>query len=84
MNEVKLRIKSPSAAIGDIYVDAELTHTVLHVKELITAEYPTHPAAADQKLVYAGRLLQDTDLVKNVLRKDTQTICIIKNCIYKT
>eukprot|EP00088_Acartia_fossae_P059492 TRINITY_DN7068_c0_g1_i1.p1 TRINITY_DN7068_c0_g1~~TRINITY_DN7068_c0_g1_i1.p1 ORF type:complete len:418 (-),score=147.68 TRINITY_DN7068_c0_g1_i1:393-1646(-) len=71
MKEVKLRIKSPSAANPDLYFDVQVDNcTVLRVKELICDEYPSHPEPRDQKLVYSGRLLQDQDRLSSVLRFD--------------
>jgi hypothetical protein len=74
MNEIKLRIKSPSAVIPDIYVDVGMDDTILRVKELIRDDYPSHPVPGDQKLVYAGRLLQNQDLVRNVLRFEDECV----------
>jgi len=68
MDKAKLRIKSPSAALPDIYLEVALSDTILRVKELICDDYPQHPAPKDQKLVYSGRLLQDQEFIKNVLR----------------
>jgi len=68
MSEAKLRIKSPSANLPDIYLEVALNDTILHVKQLIRDNYSQHPEPKDQKLVYSGRLLQDHELVKNVLR----------------
>jgi len=69
-DNIKLRIKSPSAQTGDIFLDASVHQDVRSVKLQICDIYPTHPAPEDQKLVYSGRLLQDEQKLEKVLRFD--------------
>jgi len=67
---IKLRIKSPSAQTGDIFLDARVQEDVRSVKVQICDIYPTHPAPEEQKLVYSGRLLQDEQKLEKVIRFD--------------
>jgi len=69
-DNIKLRIKSPSAQTGDMFLDASVHQDVRSVKLQICDIYPTHPAPEDQKLVYSGRLLQDDQKLEKVLRFD--------------
>jgi len=68
MEEVNLRIKSPSAVLSDLQFAFATNLTVLGLKERIAVDYETHPLPRDQKLVYSGKLLKDTDRLRNVLR----------------
>ena len=61
MEEVNLRIKSPSAVLSDLQFAFATNLTVLGLKERIAVDYETHPLPRDQKLVYSGKLLKDTD-----------------------
>ena len=68
MKGVTLKIKSPSALMTDLEVLVELEDTVLQVKEQIAVSYPTRPPTSEQKLVYLGKILRDTDVLEEVLR----------------
>ena len=68
MKGVTLKIKSPSALMADLEVLVELYYTVLQVKEQIAVSYPTRPPTSEQKLVYLGKILRDTDVLEEVLR----------------
>jgi len=68
MEEVNLRIKSPSAVLPDLQFSFPTSATVLGLKERIAVDYETHPLPHDQKLVYSGKLLKDTDRLRDVLR----------------
>lgn len=64
---IKLNIKSPTA-LEDKCLSSALDSTVLDVKKQILEEWPTHPSPKDQRLVYAGKLLEDDTILKDVLR----------------
>jgi len=68
MEEVSLRIKSPSAVIPDLQLVLSSASRVGEVKARIEAEFPTHPPCAQQKLVYAGKLLQNDAVLRDFLR----------------
>jgi len=65
---VKLRIKSPSAAVEDLEFEAGVNDSVMEVKERISSAYPTKPEPKEQKLVYMGKILNDSDLLSDILR----------------
>lgn len=49
-------------------MEAGLEWTVLEVKRQIEQDWPSHPPPSDQRLVYAGKLLQDASKLREVLR----------------
>ena len=70
MDLVTLRIKSPSAALEDLEVKAQVGDTVRELKEQISLAFPTKPPPGEQKLVYLGKILKDNDRLDEVLRLD--------------
>jgi len=70
MDLVTLRIKSPSAALEDLEVKAQVGETVRELKEQISLAFPTKPPPGEQKLVYLGKILKDSDRLDEVLRLD--------------
>merc|ERR1712212_636814 len=70
MDLVTLRIKSPSAALEDLEVKAQIGETVRELKEQISLAFPTKPPPGEQKLVYLGKILKDSDRLDEVLRLD--------------
>ena len=70
MDVVTLRIKSPSAALEDLEVKAQVGDTVRELKEQISLAFPTKPPPGEQKLVYLGKILKDSDRLDEVLRLD--------------
>merc|ERR1711936_1092580 len=70
MDVVTLRIKSPSAALEDLEVKAQVGDTVRELKEQISLSFPTKPPPGEQKLVYLGKILKDSDRLDEVLRLD--------------
>jgi Ubiquitin family len=67
--KVKLLIRS-ALCNGDQKFEADLDWTVIEVKKQIEQEWPSHPPPGDQRLVYAGKLLQDGSKLREVLRLD--------------
>jgi len=67
MSEVQLLIKSPSYN-EDFRLPLNLTSTVKELKERIAQEHPSRPPAERQRLIFAGKLLQDNDVLKDILR----------------
>jgi hypothetical protein len=65
---VKVRIKSPSAHYSDLLLSCERELSVRGLKGLIETSYPAAPPPADQKLVYAGKLLSDELRLEQFLR----------------
>ncbi len=64
---IKLNIKSPTSA-EDKCLETTLDATVQEVKCQIELEWPSHPPPKDQRLVYAGKLLENASILKQVLR----------------
>jgi hypothetical protein len=65
---VKVRIKSPSAHYSDLLLSCERELSVRGLKARIETSYPAAPPPADQKLVYAGKLLSDELRLEQFLR----------------
>ena len=66
-DQVNLLIRS-AVCNDDKKIEATLDWTVLEVKQQIEADVPQHPPPHDQRLVYAGKLLQDASRLREVLR----------------
>jgi len=65
--KVNLLIRS-ALCNGDSKIEATLDWTVLQVKQQIEQDWPNHPPPGDQRLVYAGKRLQDPSKLRDVLR----------------
>ena len=76
MPAVRLTVRTPSLSDGqDVELVCELDWSVLRVKEEIQAVFaPHHPKPEDQRLVYAGKLLQNYDPLSGVLRLDDEQV----------
>ena len=68
MEEVNIRIKSPSSVSPDLHITCDINKNVLNLKEKIQEKYESRPAPGEQKLVYSGKLLQDNQLLREFLR----------------
>jgi len=66
---IKLNIKSPTSD-EDKSLSTSLEATVKEVKCQIEKEWPSHPSIKDQRLVYAGKMLENHSVLKEVLRLD--------------
>lgn len=64
---IKLNVKSPTS-VEDKCLTTTLSSTVREVKIQIQVEWPSHPSPQDQRLVYAGKLLEDGSVLQDVLR----------------
>jgi len=67
---VRLKIKSPSSVIKDMELEVLVTTSVYQLKEIVRERFPGNPSPSAQKLLYAGKLLKDADIVQNFLRFD--------------
>ena len=67
--KVNLLIRS-ALCNADSKIEAALDWTVLEVKKQIEKIWPSNPPPGDQRLVYAGKLLQDPSKLQDVLRMD--------------
>ena len=66
-DQVNLLIRS-AVCNDDKKIEATLDWSILKVKQQIEADVPQHPPPHDQRLVYAGKLLQDASRLREVLR----------------
>ena len=67
MTSVKINVKSPTST-DDQTLTTTLESSVSDLKRQIEVEWPQHPRPQDQRLVYAGKLLEDAAILKDVLR----------------
>jgi len=68
METVQIKIKSPSANIDDLQFDCNLKERIIQIKERISVSFPTKPSESAQKLVYSGKILNDSDRLSDILR----------------
>ncbi|XP_015179620.1 PREDICTED: homocysteine-responsive endoplasmic reticulum-resident ubiquitin-like domain member 2 protein [Polistes dominula] len=66
---VKLIIKAPNQQIKDQLIKCDIGWSIGHLKEYLSEVYPSKPESADQKLIYAGQLLNDSSCLKDILRQ---------------
>ncbi|XP_026861206.2 homocysteine-responsive endoplasmic reticulum-resident ubiquitin-like domain member 2 protein [Electrophorus electricus] len=69
---VTLIIRSPNQRYDDQTINCFLNWTVEKLKKHISNVYPSKPLSKDQRLVYSGRLLQDHQQLRDVLRKQDE------------
>lgn len=68
METVQIKIKSPSANVTDLEFKCDINERIIEIKRRVSESYPTKPAIAAQKLVYSGKILKDSDHLKDILR----------------
>jgi hypothetical protein len=61
-------IKNPTHST-DFRLDIPISSTVLDLKEKLSQSYVNNPPPSTQKLIFAGRLLQDYHLLSEILRQ---------------
>ena len=72
MPTVELLIKSPSSASAPetpLRLTVPIEGTVRDIKQALTDAHPEHPQVHEQRLIFAGRLLQDSAPTSEVLRQ---------------
>ncbi|KAL3289046.1 hypothetical protein HHI36_003489 [Cryptolaemus montrouzieri] len=78
---VTLIVKAPNQQIEDQTVKCELSWTINKLKQHLSEVYPSKPAKHEQKLIYSGQLLNDTVVLKDVLRQyegqETHTVHLV-------
>lgn len=70
MNEKGLIIKIRSPSLEEtlpIRVDTDAT--ISSLKQAIQLSHPQQPACSDQRIIYSGRLLEDTEIIDTILNK---------------
>ncbi|KAL2733210.1 homocysteine-responsive endoplasmic reticulum-resident ubiquitin-like domain member 2 protein [Vespula maculifrons] len=65
---VKLIIKAPNQQIKDQLINCDIGWSIGRLKEYLSEVYPSKPESADQKLIYAGQLLNNSSCLKDILR----------------
>lgn len=76
MTSAQLYVKNPTDRPGSapFAVEVPLTATVRELKARIFHDYPGNPPVGDQRLIFSGKLLADSDVLTNVLAGfDTST-----------
>lgn len=66
---VTLVVKAPNQKIQDLTVECGWEWTIRKLKEHLSNVYPNKPTQNQQKLIYSGKLLQDHQTLKDVLRQ---------------
>eukprot|EP01112_Ceratiomyxa_fruticulosa_P000941 TRINITY_DN1088_c0_g1_i1.p1 TRINITY_DN1088_c0_g1~~TRINITY_DN1088_c0_g1_i1.p1 ORF type:complete len:356 (+),score=109.09 TRINITY_DN1088_c0_g1_i1:202-1269(+) len=72
-NKVQLVIKNPTT-VGDHRLEFPLSSTVGELKNQLYAEYTNNPLPSTQKLIFAGRLLQDNSTLDDVFKQHDITV----------
>ncbi|XP_017060361.2 homocysteine-responsive endoplasmic reticulum-resident ubiquitin-like domain member 2 protein [Drosophila ficusphila] len=67
-SSVRLLIKSSNQQYEDLNVDSDLCWTVQRLKKQLSMVYPGKPKIQDQKLIYSGKLLDDSQKISEVIR----------------
>lgn len=65
---VNVVLKNP-ARNGDFKLQIGLQESVIDLKRRLTAEYDNNPAPDQQKIIFAGKLLQDDSILADVLQQ---------------
>ncbi|XP_055375938.1 homocysteine-responsive endoplasmic reticulum-resident ubiquitin-like domain member 2 protein [Condylostylus longicornis] len=65
---VKLIVKASNQQFEDQVVECSYTWSVLNLKTHLSESYPSKPSIAEQKLIYAGQLLTDKLILRDILR----------------
>lgn len=73
---ITLIVKAPNQLIEDQTIQCESTWSVKRLKEHLSHVYPSKPSPNDQKLIYSGHLLNDTVVLKDILREYGGPKCI--------
>ncbi|CAG8587240.1 21981_t:CDS:2 [Dentiscutata erythropus] len=72
--KVRIFIRSPTTSLPDDFsILTSLDSSVLTLKRTIFETHPTKPNVRDQRLIYRGRVLNDSDTIINVLRSELAT-----------
>jgi hypothetical protein len=72
---VKINIKTPCQENDDHELEAQPDWSVRTIKLEIEKQWANHPRPADQRLVYAGKLLEDEWVLSDILRQDEELNC---------
>ena len=68
MSQVVIRLRAPNGA-SDYYMLTPIELSVACLKSRIAEEHPSHPLQETQKLVFAGAILKDANILAHVFAK---------------
>ncbi|RHZ56084.1 hypothetical protein Glove_406g55 [Diversispora epigaea] len=72
--KVRIFIRSPTIpSLEGFSILISLDSSVLTLKQAILESHPLKPIVSDQKLIYRGRVLNDSDTIINILRDGLET-----------
>jgi len=78
---VTLIVKAPNQQIEDQTIYVEPSWTINKLKQHLSEVYPSKPPKHEQKLIYSGQLLNDSVVLKDILRQyegqDTHTVHLV-------
>ncbi|CAB3237790.1 unnamed protein product [Arctia plantaginis] len=67
-DNVTLIVKAPNQQIDDQNIECQSSWTVRQLKGHLEEVYPSKPRTEEQKIIYSGQLLDDSTILKDVLR----------------
>lgn len=68
-------VRAPNQEILDFRVECFSSWTVRNLKEHLQKTYQGNPLPVDQKLIYSGQLLEDSAVLRDVLRHEGASPC---------
>ncbi|KAH8262806.1 hypothetical protein KR044_000577 [Drosophila immigrans] len=68
VSSIRLLIKSSNQQYDDMNIESDLCWTVERLKKQLSIVYPGKPEIKDQKLIYSGKLVNDTQKLSEVIR----------------
>ncbi|KAJ1554475.1 hypothetical protein HK096_003380, partial [Nowakowskiella sp. JEL0078] len=74
---VTLRIRCSVHFEKEYFITVLLHTTILKFKIILSDKFPSKPSPDDQRLIFAGKLLEDEDIIENILIKVCQYISSI-------
>ena len=83
MTLVKINIKTPCQEFEDREFECKEDWSVRNLKLEIEKHWLNHPRPDDQRLVYAGKLLQDEWILSDILRQDEELNCHTMHLIFR-
>ncbi|CAF5073193.1 unnamed protein product, partial [Rotaria magnacalcarata] len=66
---IKLIIRTTNNKYADFLLELPPLITVYDLKQKITLNHPTRPVPRDQRLIFSGKLLDDSSLLNQVFVK---------------
>ncbi|KAG9287451.1 hypothetical protein G9A89_023823 [Geosiphon pyriformis] len=73
-SHVRIFIRSPAITLPeDFSILTKAQSSVLLLKKIISVNHPLKPKIPEQKLIYRGRVLKDSELIVEILKDDLST-----------